>query len=164
MSRRLVPLLLFMALAACAKPDLPATVVRAATPGELTALRAELGGRFPADRLLAFDTALTELKLAAMERGIATAEARDRDLLAAINGRTVREAEILGWQARRTRLQGEIKLMSGLLERDLQRQRDTAATGTPESVTTHLQNEREILARLQRDLADTEARLAGWAQ
>jgi hypothetical protein len=164
MPRRLVLTFLLAALAGCAKPDLPATVVHAGSPGELTALRAELGGRFPAGQLAAFDTALKELKLDAMNRGVATADARERDLLAAINGKSVRETEILGWQARRSRLLGEIKLMSGLLERDLQRQRETAATGTPESVTTHLQNEREILDRLQRDLAETEARLAAWAR
>lgn len=163
--RRRLPLLALLALlGGCAKPDLPATVVHAASTGELNALRAELGGQFPADALKDFDLALKELKLDAMNRGVAPAEARDRDLLAAIEGKTVHAVEILGWQARRARLRDEIKLMSGLLERDLQRQQETAATGTPESILSHLRNERDILARLQHDLTEAEARLAAWGR
>ena len=79
-----------------------------------------------------------------------------------MNSQTVRQTEIRGWQARRTRLLGEQKMMSGLLERDLQAKQRTAATGTPESVLTHIQNEQDILTRLARDLAEVDARLAAW--
>lgn len=162
MPGRLALALLLLGLAACAKPDLPDTPVRAASAGELTSFRSELGERFAADRLQDFDTALQELKLAAMSRGVATAAAREQEMLAAIQGKTVRQAEVLGWQARRTRLLGEQKLMSDLLARDQQVRDRTAATGTPESVLTHIQNEQDILARLGRDLQEADARLAAW--
>jgi hypothetical protein len=165
MLRGFVVCLLLASLNGCTKPpDLPATVVRAATAGDLAGFRADLGACFPADRLQAFDTALQELKLDAMRRDVASAEARELDMQAVVNGRTVLEAEVLGWKARRVRILGEIALMTGYLERDLKARQQTAATGTPESVTTHIQNEQDILERLHRDLTDTEQRLAGWGK
>jgi len=167
MWRGLIVLLLLAGLAGCSKPpDLPATVVRAADAGELAGFRAELGAHFPADRLQAFDTALQELRLDAMRRDVAPAEAREGDMQVKVNGRTVREAEVLGWQARRARILSEIQQMTGLYEGDLKARQQAAAAGRPESVavSTHLQNEQDILDRLRRDLADTEQRLAAWSK
>jgi hypothetical protein len=157
---RWLVIVLLACFSACAKqPDLPDTIVRAASAEELTSFRADLGAHFAADRLQTFDTALQELKLDAMSRSVATADAREQDMRAVVNGQTVHAAEILGWQARRTRVLSEIALLAGLLERDLQRQQQTAATGTPLSVTTHIQNEQDILERLHRNLTDTESHL-----
>jgi hypothetical protein len=136
--------------------------VRAASEEELTAFRAGLGVRFAPEQLQAFDTALQELRLDAMNRNVATAAAREANLRTVVNGQTVRAVEILGWQARRRRLLGEIALLAPQLEHDLQRRAETAASGTPQIVLNRIQNVQDILARLQRDLADTEQRLAGW--
>lgn len=142
---------------------LPDTLVRSSSTEELAAFRAELGDRFPAEQLQAFDTALVELKLDAMNRGVAAASDRDQQVQALIHGKTVRAAETLGWQARRSRILSETAYLSGLLDADLKAQQRTAATGTPASVITHLQNEQDILARLHRDLTATEQQLAAWS-
>lgn len=162
MLRRLLFALLLGSLLGCAKPDLPDTPVRASSTADLSAFRTELGGRFTADQLARFDAALKEIQLDAMNRGVATAAERESAMRAAIDGRPVRAAEILGWQARRTRLLGEIKLMADMLERDLKIRDQTAATGTPAAVINRIQNEQDILTRLRRDLAETEQQLADW--
>jgi hypothetical protein len=163
MPRYAIIVFLLGCLAGCAKPpELPEVTVRAATAGELTDFRTELRERFTAEQLQPFDTALKELQLDAMERGVAPAAVREQVMLAAVNGRSVHDALVVGWQARRHRLLVQIELIGGMAEQNLKLQQETAATGTPDSVTTHLENAREILARLHRDLADTEHQLAGW--
>ena len=163
MSRWFAALLFLGCLAGCSKPvALPDTPVRSSSTEELAAFRAELGDRFPAEQLQAFDTALVELKLDAMNRGVANAADRDQQVQALILGKTVRAAEIFGWQARRTRILSETAYLSGLREDDLKAQQRTAATGTPASVLTHLQNEQDILARLHRDLNATDEQLTAW--
>jgi hypothetical protein len=163
MLRRTTLALLLAVLPACARPPaLPDMPVRAASEEELKAFRAGLDARFAPEQLQTFDTALQELRLDAMNRDVATAAAREADLRAVVNGQTVRTVEILGWQARRRRLLGEIALLTPQLEHDLKRRAETAAAGTPQIVLNRIQNIQDILARLQRDLADTEQRLAGW--
>ena len=93
---RWLSVVLVVALGGCARPDLPATVVRASSTGELANFRADLGARFARDQLQPFDTALQELKLDAMNRGVATAGARDQAMLDVVSGKTVRQAEVLG--------------------------------------------------------------------
>ncbi|WP_415908359.1 hypothetical protein [Oleiharenicola sp. Vm1] len=159
---RLLYVLGLLAMSSCAKPDLPASVVRAGSEEELAACRAELVERFGADRLAAYDVALQELQLAGMDRGVAAAADRAAAMRAQVNGRTVRAVEILGWQARRTRLQAEIKDFSEMLARDLALREKTAATGTPQAVTHRIENEQDILAKLRRLLAEAEAKLAAW--
>lgn len=163
MARCLVIILLLSFLGGCAKPpDLPDITVRATSAGELTAFRAELGARFTAEQLQPFDTAVSELQLDAMDRGVATAGDREQVMLAAVNGKSVHDALITGWQARRHRLNSQIALMRGIADENLRLQQQTAATGTPESVTTHLHNAQDILAQLQQSLAETDLRLAEW--
>jgi hypothetical protein len=163
MGRRLLIVVFFASLfGGCAKPDLPAMVVRASSTEELSDFRAELGARFSGEQLKPFDTALQELELDAMNRDVAPAAARKQDMQAAINGRTVMEAQILGWKARRSRLLREMAEMTGLLEQNRKLQQKTAATGTPVSVTAHIQNALDIIDRLQRELADTNALLTAW--
>lgn len=149
-------------LIGCSKPDLPGSLVRAGSEEELAASRAELERRFSAEALAAYDVAIQELQLAGMDRGLRTTAERAAAMREAVNGKTVRAVEILGWQARRTRLQAEIKDFSEMLQRDLALREKTAATGTPLAVTNRIENEQDILAKLRRLLAETEAKLAGW--
>ncbi len=164
MMRRVIFGLLLAALAGCSKPlPLPDTVVQSGTAEELAEFRVNLGAAFPADQLQAFDTALVELKLDAMNRSdLKSAEERDDYVRGAINGLTVRAIEIRGWQARRTRLLSELAQISEMLANERKAAAKTADTGTPESILTHLQNEEEISARLQRDIAAAEKQLADW--
>jgi hypothetical protein len=152
-----------MSLGGCAKPkDLPEITIRASTAGELAAFRSEFTARFTPEQVSPLDTALQELQLDAMNRNVPTAEAREQDMLSAVNGKSVHEAQVLGWQARRHRLLREITFMSGQVAHNLRLQQQTAATGTPESVLTHLHNAQDILVRLQRDLAAADRRLIEW--
>lgn len=162
MLRRLFVVVLVGLLASCAKPALPDVVVRAATSSELASFRADLGTRFAADQLEPFDIALQELQLDAMHREITPPAAREADMLAAINGKTIRAAQLLGWMARRARLLRETALFSTMLKRDLKTMDEAPATGPSQTFSNRIQNAQDILARLQHDLADTDRRLADW--
>ncbi len=146
----------------CAKPvDLPDVVVSAASPSEFAEFRSDLAVRFAADRLKPFDTATQELKLDALNRDV-PADAREADMLAVANGKTVHAVLVLGWQARRARFLREIAEIQGLLDGALQTQQKTAATGTPSSVLAQIQSAKVILGQLHDNLADTERHLAEW--
>jgi hypothetical protein len=148
-------------LAGCTKPaDLPDIIVSAPSPAGFTRFRADLGARFPADRLKDFDTATQELQLDAMNRDVATSEARELDMLGVVNGKPVHAVVLLGWQARKARFLREIAELDRMLQHDLQQQARTAATGTPGSVLSRIQSEKEVIARIQHNLAETERRLA----
>ncbi|MBI2516504.1 MAG: hypothetical protein HYV95_06265 [Opitutae bacterium] len=157
MLRWLVVVVLLGTLLGCAKQALPDIIVRAGSEEELAAFRAELVERFGTEPLVAYDTALRELQLAGMERFPSAAE-RAAAMRAAVNGQTVRAAEILGWQARRARLLAEIKPMAETLERDLQT-RERYGAGTPVIVANRIQNVQDILARLRGDLLTAEQQL-----
>ncbi len=162
MWRALLPLLSLVTLIGCTQPDLPSSVVRAGSEDELTAFRADLASRFGAEALVAYDVAIQELQLAGMDRGVAAAADRAAAMREAVNGKTVRAVEILGWRARRARLHAEIKEFAGMLERDLALKEKTAATGTPQAVMHRIENEQDILAKLRRLLAEAEEKLTEW--
>ena len=152
-----------ISLGGCARPKaLPEITVSAAHAGELTDFRAELGTRFTPEQLQPFNTALQELQLDAMNRGVATAADRELDMLAAVNGKTVHAALVLGWQARRNRFLREIAGLTKMLDQDLQQREKTAATGTPGPVTRRIGSEQEVLGQLHRNLDDTEQKLTAW--
>lgn len=159
---RFLPLLCVLFLAACSRPDLPANVVAAGSAEELAATRAELAARFGTAALAPLDTALNELQLAGMDRGLASAAARAEAMRAQVNGQTVRAVEILGWQARRTRLLAEIKQLTELRDQQVAVRERTAATGTPSAVHDRIASAEEVLAKLRRFLAETEQQLAAW--
>jgi hypothetical protein len=153
-----VPLLAAWALlVACGRtPALPETPIRAGSDRELKQFRDELGTRFPAGELAAFDTALQEIRLEALNRDVSPAAAREDYLRQAINGKTVGEVTRRGWEARRTRFQAEMTYLRGLLEQDLARQQKTPT----DNLASRISSAREVLARLERDLQATEAQLA----
>lgn len=155
-------LALIVLLAGCTKLPLADSPVHAASADELAATRADLVARFGAAALAPFDTALNELQLAGMDRGLASAAARAAAMLEQVNGRTVRAVEILGWQARRTRLLAEIKQLTDLRDQQVAVRERTAATGTPSAVHDRVASAEEVLSKLRRFLAETEQQLAAW--
>lgn len=164
MLRWLMVAALLLSLAGCAKQaDLPDIMVSASTPGDFARFRAELGARFTPEQLQPFDTATQELQLDAMNRDVATAEARELDMLQAANAKTVHAVTVLGWQARKARFLREIAELTRMLDHDVELQQKTAATGTPESVTTRIASEREVIAKIRRHLDETERHLAEWS-
>jgi len=156
-----VVVLLLVSLGGCAKPaNLPDIAVNAAAPADFARFRADLGARFATEQLKEFDTATQELQLDAMNRDVATAEARELDMLGVVNGKPVHAVVLLGWQARKARFLREIAELDRMLQHDLELQASTAATGTSPAVTQRIGSEQEVLAQLHRKLAATEARLA----
>jgi hypothetical protein len=148
-------------LAGCTQPaDLPDVVVTAASPAEFKRFRADLGARFPAARLKDFDVATQELQLDALARDVVSPAAREADMHRAVHGKTVHAATVLGWGARKARFLREIAEITRMLEHDLKQAEKTAVTGTPAAITRRIGSEREVLAKLEANLADTERRLA----
>jgi hypothetical protein len=158
MWHRLAVILSLVLLGGCAKPvALGDITVSAATKADFTRFNAELGSRFPPEQLQAFDTAVQELQLDAMHRDIATAAGREADMLAAVNGQTVRAVTLLGWQARKSRFSRELAEITRMLGHDLKQ----AELKTPsDSLTRRIGSEKDIQAKLQRHLAETDRRLA----
>lgn len=146
-------------LLGCAKPDLPNTLVRAGSEEELAAFRADLVARFGGPPLAVYDTALQELQLAGMDRGLTSAAARAAAMREQVNGQTVRAVEVLGWQARRSRLLTEIKQLTEIRAHQIAVRDRTAATGTPPAVHDRIASAEEVLAKLRRHLAETEQQL-----
>lgn len=154
-----------VSLGGCAKPvDLPDITVSAATKEDFARFRADLGARFPAERLKEFDTTTQELQLDAMNRDVATAADRELDMLGVAHNKTVQAVVRLGWQARKERFLREIAEFDRMLKHDLELQARTAAAGTPSAVTQRIGSEKEVLAQLHRKLAETESRLTELAR
>jgi len=161
MLRCFFALVLIGALAGCAKDvDLPQITVSATDSGEFARFRADLSTRFPADRLQAFDTAVQELKLDAMNRDIATAAAREADTLAIMNGKSVQAVTVLGWEARHTRFLREIAFIQGMLDRDLKVQQNAGPAGPSSVVLARIQSAQNVIAQTERNDAETQRRLA----
>ena len=158
--RHLQSVVVLSLLAGCTKPlALPDIIVTASSPGDFARFRADLGTRFPAEQLKDFDTATQELQLDAMHRDIPTAAGRETDMLRVTNGQTVHAVTLFGWQARKARFLREIAEIARMIAHDEQQAARTAATGTPETITRRLGSEREVLAKLQANLAATESHL-----
>ncbi|HYC72079.1 MAG TPA: hypothetical protein VEB66_12775 [Opitutaceae bacterium] len=161
MCLRFLPALLLVALCGCGRPpELADLVVRAGSDRELKAFRDEVGRRFPAAELANLDAALKEIRVEALERDISPADAREEYLRAAVHGRTVAEVLVRGWAARRARLEVERRYLDDLLRQDLGRQEKAPS----ESLAARIGAAREVLGRVERNLAETEAQLAAWAR
>ena len=158
--RHLQSVVVLSLLAGCTKPlALPDNIVTASSPGDFARFRADLGTRFPAEQLKDFDTATQELQLDAMHRDIRSSEGREQFMRDVITGKTVHAVTLLGWQARKERFLREIAEIARMIAHDEQQAARTAATGTPETITRRLGSEREVLAKLQANLAATESHL-----
>lgn len=147
---------LLKAMVEAAKAEI---IVSAGSAAEFARFRADLGTRFTPEQLQDFDTAIQELQLDAMHRGKATAADREADMLAVVNRKTFPDAVLLGWRARRVRILREFPEARRLVDQDTAEASKTAATGTPESITSRLANEKHALEKLRRDRDDTTRRL-----
>jgi hypothetical protein len=154
----LLPAILLVLLAGCAKPGaLPDITVSATSAADFTRFRADLGTRFPAEQLQDFDTATQELQLDAMARDLATAAGREEDMVRVASGQTVRAVTLRGWQARKARFLREIAEISRMIAHD--EQQVAKAPGASETLTRRLASEKEVLAKLQPTLAETDRHL-----
>ena len=160
MPRRSLVIVLLGILAGCTKKtDLAEVTVSAADGDVFSRFRSELGARFPTERLQAFDTAVQELKLDAMNRDVVTSEARELDMLGVVNGKSVHAVTLLGWQARHARFLREIALINGMLESDLKLQKKAGSNGPSSTVLARIQSAKNLIAQLQGNADETERRL-----
>ena len=149
------------AFASCAKKvALPEITVSAADAGEFSRFRSDLDGQFPPEQLQDFDTAVQELKLDAINRDIATVDAREQDMLAMVNGKSVHAVMLLGWQARHDRFLREIAFMSGLLENELKVRQKSGADAPSSAALARIQSAQNVIAQIQVNAAATDRRLA----
>lgn len=149
-------------LAGCGKKvDLPEVTVSAADAGEFARFRSELGNQFATDRLRDFDTAVQELKLDAMNRDIATSDAREADMRAVIDGKSIHAATLLGWEARRARFLREMAFINKMLEADLKVQQNAGPQGPSSVVLARIDSAKNVIAQIQANADETERRLAG---
>ena len=143
---------LLTAMVEAAKAEI---IVSAASAAEFARFRADLGARFTPEQLQDFDTAIQELQRDAMNRGKATAADVEADMLAVVNRKTFPDAVLLGWRARRVRILREFPEARRLVDQDTAEAAKTAATGTPEAITSRLASEKQALDKLRRDRDDT---------
>ena len=160
MLRGFLVIVLLGVLASCAKKkDLPEIIVTAADVSEFSRFRSELGDQFPGDQLQVFDTAVQELRLDAMNRDVVTPEAREVDMLAVANGKSVHAVTLLGWQARHARFVRETAMINSMLEHDLKVQRNAGDNGPSATVLARIASAKNVIAQLQANAAETERRL-----
>lgn len=161
MSRGFLVLTLLGVLVGCAKKvDLPDITVSAADVGAFSRFRTELREQFPAEQLQPFDTAVQELELDAMNRDVVPAEARELDMIAVVNGKSVHAATLLGWEARHARFLRETAMINRMLENDLKVQRNSGDNGPSATVLARIASAKSVIAQLQTNAAETEHRLA----
>ncbi|PTY02682.1 hypothetical protein DB347_23505 [Opitutaceae bacterium EW11] len=158
----LLAVLLFGCLSGCSKKSLMDRSIPAVSAEEIAVFRAELGEEFPAAELKDFDTALQELKLEAMNNGVSGVAQREERMRAAVNGKTVREALVLGWQARHVRVARELEDMSGRLEHDRQLKDRPGSADSSRFLSNLVANEQDIVAQLKRQLDDADEHLVRW--
>lgn len=149
-------LLLFLSFTACSQKigwDKP---IAASTPEEFTTSRERLVAILTPEQLQAFDTAIQELKLDAMDKGVAGTSAREQHMRSTVNGKTVRDATLLGWKARKARFERELKDMSDRLAHDSQLANRSGSTEPSRTVSNLVQNEQDIVAQLKKQLEDAD--------
>jgi hypothetical protein len=139
-------------------------IVSAASAADFARFRADLGTRFTPEQLEEFDTAVQELQIDAMKRGKATAAEGEASMLAVVNRKSFPDVVLLGWRTRRDRILHEFPEAWRLINRDTAEVAKTAATGTPESITSRLAGEKQALDKLRRDRDDALRRLNEMAQ
>lgn len=160
--RVVVSLAFLCAVSACAPKPLAERPVHAASADTFADFRAKLGADFAAEQLKDFDTAVQELKLDAMNSGVAGVAAREEKVFAMMNGKSVREVEVLGWQARHRRLNAELADMEQRLAHDSALQAKAVSADSVKYFSNLINNEQDLVAQSKRNIADTEAKLQSW--
>jgi hypothetical protein len=160
--RLLLGFFALLSLCGCGAAVLEDLKVEAASVESFQSFRQNLARRYSADQLAPFDTAVQELKLEAMNSGVAGAKTREEKVLQNIHQKRVREVTILGWQARHSRLTAELTDMRSRFERDSKLQEKAQTEDSRKFFSNLLQNERDLIAQLERDLRATEERLREW--
>lgn len=155
-------ILLFGGLLGCSRQDVRERTVSAGSAEELAGFLQDVQPAWSGEDHAHLETALQELKLQAMNAGVSGVAAREEGMRAAINGKTVREALVLGWQARWLRFTRELEDMTARLERDSALQVKAKTAESVRFFENLISNERDLIAQMKAGRADAEAKLAAW--
>ncbi len=151
--------LIFFGTFGCGPKNVLDQKLSAADKDDLANSRTRLVREFTPEQTRIFDTAVQELKIKAMNAGINSIAGRGKSMLSAIDGKTVREAMIIGWQARLERLRSELDDMEGRYTHDQRLKTMADDSDSAKTLSNIRQNEKDIIDQLHQRLADTEATL-----
>ena len=106
--------------------------------------------------------AIQELKLDEMNKGVAGVVLREKAMREIANGKPVHEVLVLGWKARHSRLNTELKDMSARYTHDAKLLSRPGSEDSTQYLSNVTKNENDIITRLKNSLEETEQRLAEW--
>lgn len=152
---------LLLATTACRPSDPLAQTVSAASPVSFVMWQNRLTGDFPAEERRRFEDAFQEIRLKIMgDREARGSEAIDAAFRGKIDGRPLREALQLGWEAKLIRLQAE-----GVALEDVLAKNSTLQTREGDKVSERYlvdlhQKQFGRLDKIKADITETERALA----
>lgn len=147
----------------CSQKALLDREVRAGSSEEFMIYRTGLVGEFTPRLLQDFDTAIQELKLDAIAKGVAGAALRDQRIRAAANGKPVHQVLVLGWEARRSRLTNELNEMKERYAHDTKLLARPGSNESTQFLSNVTRNEEDKINQLKSLLGDTEQKLQEWS-
>ncbi len=169
MQRPVTPWLVVLALLSlvcapgCSRvPPLERTV-DARDADELNRWRIGVGAALSPAEWKDFDVAIQELKVKAMTSGKPSGGlSRDEQVLAELQGKTIREALILGWTARRARLELERGYIQEKHDHDSTLKTREGDRESAAYLSNVLKTESDRIAQLTAEGAEAERKLALW--
>ncbi len=156
-----VTLVLLLAFTACQPRDPLARTVSASSPVSFAMWQNRLTGDFPADERRRFEEAFQEIRLKIMgDREARGSEAIDVAFLGKINGRPLREALQLGWEAKLIRLKAEGIALEEVLAKNATLQTREGDKASERYLVELHQKQFGRLDKLKADIVETERLLA----
>ena len=148
-------------LAGCSKPAPQDRIVKADSPEQFDQWRSDRED-WSSQEQQDFDTAIQEIKLDAMNKSAGTIDSRESAMCEAVNGKTVRAVEILGWHDRRDRLEREKNDVETRYAHDSKLKAREDQTDRAQALATTTRNEQAIIAKNTGLIADVDAKLETW--
>ena len=146
----------------CSQKNILDCEIKAGTVDEFAACQANLVSEHTPRLARDFDTAIQELKLDSITKGVLGVEMREERMRATANGKSVKEVLVLGWQARRARLVGELKGMNERYAHDVKLLSRHGSSDSTQFLSNTTQNEENSIALLKTLLGDADQRLTEW--
>lgn len=137
--------------------------VEARDADELNRWRIGIGAALSPEEWKDFDVAIQELKVKAMTSGKPSGGLnRDEQVLVELQGKTIREALILGWTARRARLDLERGYIQEKHDQDSKLKTREGDRDSAAYLANVLKTESDRIAQLTAESAEADRKLAQW--
>jgi hypothetical protein len=145
---------------ACSQKEPLDAKIKAASTSEFENWRGDAGGMLTPTQWNDLELALRELKIKTMsEAGSSKADVLDEGMRAKINGKTVREAIVLGLQARRDRLEMERREVQARIEHDQAIKTRPGDTASEAYVSRVVKADTARLESLVSEIRDVDSKL-----